>query len=103
VVFLRNNIYENLLEHTPDRGKTSRVILDWTDPEMLRELLRLRFISKLDSKGAAFDTIWNQIAVSHIDGEESSSYIVEWCLMRPRSLIDYWKRRPATRRYQTAA
>lgn len=89
VVFLRNDIYENLMEHTPDRGKTSRVVLDWTDPEMLRELLRLRFTSKLDSKNATFDTIWNQIAVSHIDGEESSSYIVDRCLMRPRSLIDF--------------
>lgn len=89
VVFLRNDIYENLLNHTPDRGKTNRVILDWTDPEMLRELLRLRFASSKVSLTGNFDTIWHQIAVSHIAGEESSSYLIDRCLMRPRSLIDF--------------
>jgi nucleoside 2-deoxyribosyltransferase len=89
VIFLRNDVYELLLEHTPDRGKTSRAILDWTDPELLRELLRLRFISQNVVKTANFDDIWHQIVVSHIAGEESSSYVIERCLMRPRSLIDF--------------
>ena len=44
LVFLRNDIYEILLERTPDRGKESKVTLDWTDPDLLRELLRRRFV-----------------------------------------------------------
>src|SRR5262249_38124057 len=35
IIFLRNDVYELLIENTTDRGKTSRVMLDWTDPELL--------------------------------------------------------------------
>lgn len=87
VIFIRNDVYELLLEHTPDRGKVARVILDWTDPEILREVLRRRFVVGLDGN-LSFTQIWGQIAVSHVNGEESSQYIIDRCLMRPRCLID---------------
>ena len=89
VVFLRNDVYEILLNHTADRGKVGRVIVDWTDPELLRELLRKRFIANnLDPK-TSFDSIWQQMCVSHVGSEESSAYIIDRCLMRPRALIDF--------------
>ena len=92
VIFIRNDVYERLIEATPDRGKTSRVAIDWTDPELLRELLRRRFVSSDTSDAisdeSTFEQIWPNICVSHIEGEESSQYIIDRCLMRPRSLID---------------
>jgi hypothetical protein len=88
VIFIRNDVYELLIEATPDRGKTSKVTIDWTDPEMLRELLRRRFVSGDIPKESTFNQIWSQFCVSHIEGEESSQYIIDRCLMRPRSLID---------------
>src|SRR5690606_3430737 len=39
IVFLRNDVYELLIEESPDRGKESKVILNWSDPSMLKELL----------------------------------------------------------------
>lgn len=88
VVFLRHDVYEIMINHTPDRGKNARVLLDWTDPELLRALLRLRFVqTDIDDK-TSFEDIWRQLCVSHIDGQESSTYLIERCLMRPRSLID---------------
>lgn len=88
VIFIRNDVYEILIEATPDRGKTSQVAIDWADPELLRELLRRRFVSGDIPLQSTFDQIWRQFCVSHIEGEESSQYIIDRCLMRPRSLID---------------
>ena len=88
LVFLRNDIYEILVEHTPDRGKESKVTLDWTDPDLLRELLRRRFVFSGVDNDATFDDTWRSLAVSHVEGEESSQYLIDRCLMRPRALID---------------
>jgi len=90
VVFLRNDVYELLVASMPDRGKISRITLDWTDPDLLRELLRRRFVSNIKDKTAEFITIWRNIAQSHIiGGQESSKYVIDRCLMRPRALIDF--------------
>lgn len=88
IIFIRNDVYENLIEITPDRGKFSQVLLDWTDPALLLELLRRRFLSSGIEGDPPFETIWRQICVSHIQGEETAHYMIERCLMRPRSLID---------------
>jgi len=88
IVFIRNDVYELLVANTPDRGKVSSIGLDWTDPDLLRELLRRRFVYGELSQDLSFDEIWRMIAVSHIKGEESSQYLIERSLMRPRALID---------------
>ncbi len=89
VVFIRNDVYELLVASTPDRGKVGHIALDWTDPELLRELLRRRFLYTGTIKGdPTFEAIWPQICASHIRGEETSQYMVERSLMRPRGLID---------------
>jgi len=90
VVFLRNDVYELLIESMPDRGKISKVALDWTDSNLLRELLRRRFVSNIKDKSIDFATIWRNIAEPHIfNGQESSQYVIDRCLMRPRALIDF--------------
>jgi hypothetical protein len=91
VVFIRNDVYENLVEATPDRGKIAHVLVDWTDPELLLELLRRRFLSSGIKNTTPFENIWRAICASHIGGEESSYYMIERCLMRPRSLIEFLK------------
>lgn len=91
VVFLRNDVYEILVEETPDRGKETKVFLDWTDPDLLRELLRRRLVFGGVAKEFSFDQAWQAICVSHIEGEETSQYMIDRCLMRPRGLIDIVK------------
>jgi hypothetical protein len=90
MVFLRNDVYELLLNETSDRGKESKVSLDWTDPDRLRELLRLRIVASVEafSPQSAFDDVWRSACVSHVKGEESSEFLIEHCLMRPRNLIN---------------
>jgi len=89
LVFLRNDVYEHLVQHTPDRGKESKVLLDWTDPDLLRELLRRRFVVTGSLKqSVSFVDVWRSLVVSHVNGEESAQHLIDRCLMRPRALID---------------
>jgi hypothetical protein len=61
--------------------------LDWSDADLLREMLRRRLLySSLPDR--PFDELWPRICVSHVSGEESSQYLIDRCLMRPRALID---------------
>ncbi|MBK0393808.1 P-loop ATPase, Sll1717 family [Ramlibacter algicola] len=89
ILFLRNDVYELLVRSTSDKGKEAAVKVDWTDADLLRELLRLRIVAagKLN-ENSSFDEVWSRIAVSHYRGEETSQYLIERCLMRPRFLID---------------
>jgi hypothetical protein len=91
VVFIRNDVYELLIDNTPDRGKVASITLDWTDPGLLRELLRRRFLLTGINSDRLFEDIWRQICVSHIRGEETSQYLIDRCLMRPRSLIELFR------------
>ena len=87
IIFLRNDVYELLVDETPDRGKEAKATMDWTDPDHLKELLRLRLVfNGLDPK-AAFQDTWHQICVSHIEGMDSADYLIERSLMRPRNFL----------------
>lgn len=86
-VFLRNDVYEFLVRETPDRGKESRVSLDWTDPDLLREVLRRRLIYNGIPSTIPFDEAWRQISVSHRHGEDTADYLLNRTLMRPRNFL----------------
>ena len=87
LVFLRNDVYELLVSETPDRGKEGRVAIDWSDPDMLRELIRQRLLYN-DLPDRPFEDLWHRICISHLEGEESSQFLIDRSLMRPRALID---------------
>ncbi len=89
VVFLRNDIFENLVDTTSDRGKETRVNVDWDDSELLREMVFRRIVrSDAFGKDEDFRQVWNSICVPLVDGEDSSQYLIDRSLMRPRSLLD---------------
>ena len=88
VIFLRNDVYQLLMDESSDFGKEMRASLDWSDPDQLRELVRMRLASnEAVPANVQFDRMWREICVSHIDGTESSQYLIERCLMRPRNLL----------------
>lgn len=88
ILFLRNDVYELLVKETSDRGKEASVLLDWTDPDLLRELVRLRLASNEINGDDSFQAIWPKICTSHYKGEESSQYLIDRSLMRPRFLLN---------------
>jgi hypothetical protein len=89
IVFVRNDVYDHLMKNSADYGKESRAALDWNDPDMLREMLRLRLVNGMKGKLDKFDfhTVWRELCTSHYIGEESSAYIIERSLMRPRNVL----------------
>jgi hypothetical protein len=94
VVFLRSDVVELLVNETPDRGKEAKVVVDWSDPDMLREMIRLRLVHSGLNGSKRFDDLWREICVSHIEVNDSSQYLIDRSLMRPRyliNLIDYCK------------
>lgn len=93
IIFLRNDVYELLIDIIPDRGKEPKLILDCCDRDALTEIIRKRFIySGIADETVDFLTMWRTIAVRHINCEESFGYILNRTLMRPRALIDCLKR-----------
>jgi hypothetical protein len=87
-VFIRNDVHELLVNESPDRGKESRVSLDWTDADLLRELLRRRITHNgLIPEDTSFPSAWRQICTTHVSGEESSDYLIARSLMRPRNFL----------------
>lgn len=88
MVFIRNDVYEHVMRKSADYGKEMRAVLDWADPDLLREMLRLRLISGLGVDGSlTFQQVWRQVCASHCMGEESSAFMIDRCLMRPRNLL----------------
>lgn len=86
-IFLRNDVYELLVRETSDRGKEASVRLDWNDADLLREIIRLRVVANTGLLPTDFSTVWSQVCVSHYKGEETSQFLIDRSLMRPRFLI----------------
>ncbi|MBM3142198.1 MAG: hypothetical protein FJ005_04005 [Chloroflexi bacterium] len=88
IVFIRNDIYQHLVVDPADRGKETAVLLDWNDPEVFKEIIRRRIIYSTQLE-QPFDILWPHFFETHINGEESFSYILNRTLMRPREILHF--------------
>ncbi len=88
IVFIRNDIYQHLLSDPADRGKETAVLLDWNDPETFKEIIRRRIIYSVQME-QPFDVLWPYFFETHINGEESFSYILDRTLLRPREILRF--------------
>lgn len=88
VVFIRDDIYSELVSRTSDFGKEQPQRIDWRDPDQLRELVRLRLADNEELASGQFDEVWEKICCSHYKGEETSQFFIERSMMRPRNLIN---------------
>lgn len=89
MVFVRNDVYDHLMKNSPDYGKEMRAVMDWTDEDLLKEIIKLRLAASLDEDSHKFEFhhLWSLVCASHYMGEESSSYIIDRSLMRPRNVL----------------
>lgn len=53
----------------------------------MREMLRRRLVQNDLAPDTAFDRVWSQVCVTHYRGEETSQYLIDRSLMRPRNLL----------------
>ena len=87
VVFLRNDVFEKLIEGMPDRGKESSISLDNSDSEILKEIIKQRAISSLGETISAFSSFWASLFDQHVGGEDSFRYLLRHTFHRPRDVL----------------
>lgn len=88
LVFIRNDIYEHLIQTTSDREKDTTISLDWDDIELFQEMISARIKQSVKIDGS-FQDIWRTYFAPLISGEDSFSYMVERTLMRPRDVLKF--------------
>jgi len=85
-LFLRSDVYENLVEVTSDRNKDVVIRVDWTDMDQLRSLIRKRATHKFPASD--HDRVWQAFNPVMPDGHYAIDRLIEGALYRPRFLID---------------
>jgi hypothetical protein len=65
IVFVRDDVYSLLMQSSADYGKEMRASLDWSDPDLLGEVLKRRILFSLGEQNSA---AWGQICISHYSG-----------------------------------
>ena len=86
LLFLRSDVYENLVQETSDRGKYNVIRVDWSDPKQLEYLIRERVISNVDESKAA--NAWEAVNPTLGSSDTAIGQMINSSLMRPRFLID---------------
>jgi hypothetical protein len=91
LVFLRNDIYDHLIQETPDKGKDTAIVLDYDDPELFKNIAaeRIKLSTGLDG---TFEDIWAAVFDTHIGTQDSFQFILDRTLMRPRDLLNFLHR-----------
>lgn len=84
VVFIRSDVYEFVVRQMADYGKHASRMLDWSDHEVLKRVLKKRIES---SNSGSWEVVWPQISVLRVHNIETLDFIVAASLMRPRYII----------------
>ena len=89
IVFVRSDVYEHLVDATPDKGKVRKISLDLSSRDILREILRRRIAHALRRDVSLAET-WPDLMISHIasTAEETCDFLIDRSFMRPRCLLD---------------
>jgi len=90
LLFLRSDVYENLVAETSDRGKFDFIKVDWSDPKQLEHLMRERVVSSVRKEDA--EKAWDAINPVLADGETAIQKMINASLRRPRFLIELVER-----------
>jgi len=88
-VFIRRDVFDHLIDMTPDRGKESYVNLDWSDVELIKELLLRRFHYRAPELEGGFEDVWGRLFDTHVVGESSFRYIISRTFLRPRDILNF--------------
>jgi hypothetical protein len=102
LLFLRSDVYDNLVADTSDRGKFNLIRVDWSDPQQLEAVIRERVISNIETARATQG--WNAVNPTLSDGKRAIDKMIESSLMRPRFLIELCEKAISfaiNRRHQT--
>lgn len=87
VIFLRSDIFKQLILNAREPDKIEFTRLIWTDPEILFRLIdrRIEFLS-LD-KSIDGKKFWDQYITQNVNGQTVKEFIISSIIPRPRDLI----------------
>ena len=91
MVFLRSDVYENLVDVTSDRNKQNVVRIDWSDTAQLAYLMKQRVVSAFADVSTK-EEAWEAFNPILSDGRHAIDHLVNASLYRPRFLIDLSQR-----------
>ncbi|MDR4459783.1 MAG: type IV secretory system conjugative DNA transfer family protein [Nitrospirales bacterium] len=92
IVFVRDDVYSLLMQGSSDYGKEMRASLDWSDPDLLGEVLKRRIIFSLNANSKEeIPDAWRHVCISHHSGEPWLSLMAGRSLMRPRNLLKLFR------------
>jgi hypothetical protein len=88
-IFIRKDVYDHLIDMTPDRGKETNVNLDWSDIELVKELLLKRFRYHVPELNGSFEEVWGRLFNPNVSGESSFEYMLSRTFLRPRDILNF--------------
>lgn len=89
IVFIRRDVFDLLIDNTPDRGKESYVNLDWSDTELIKELLLRRLQVSVPELIGSFEEIWATLFDAHVEAENSFLHLLSRTFLRPRDVLNF--------------
>lgn len=90
IIFLRSDIFSHLYSVANEADKINYSVMGWNDSLLLKRVIEERFLHKLNSNFKP-EHVWSDLFVKTIDGIETSRYILERIIPRPRDIIYFCK------------
>jgi hypothetical protein len=84
IIFLRSDIFSEIIKFAPEKDKIPVTRLLWEDRELLLRVIEGRMQG---STGEMPETLWNKYFCANINGFSTREYLVQAVLPRPRDLI----------------
>jgi len=85
IIFLRSDIFAQIIKHAPERDKISYSRITWDDPEILLQVLEERFL--VSSTLTNSSEVWSRFFCATVKGVSTREYLTKCILPRPRDLI----------------
>jgi len=84
-IFLRSDIFFQIVKHARERDKISYSRIGWSDPELLLRVLEERVL--VSSGASNQDEVWSKYFCDDILGIPIKEYLINHIIPRPRDLI----------------
>lgn len=85
IIFLRSDIFFQIVKHARERDKISYSRIGWSDPELLLRVLEERVL--VSSRASNQDEVWSKYFCDDVMGVPIKEYLINYIIPRPRDLI----------------
>ncbi|RFM30080.1 P-loop ATPase, Sll1717 family [Deminuibacter soli] len=90
VIFLRSDIYMNIIQYASEPDKIQITKLVWEDPEIFLRLINERIDILNDKSKITHSLFWDELIVDMVDNESVKDFIFKSIIPRPRDIIFFF-------------